>query len=44
VLEGIASAVEVETEIPERGRLALIVTVTRSGETPSRFQYVWESL
>lgn len=44
VLEGIASSVEVETAIPERGRLALYVTVTREGETPSRFQYVWESL
>ena len=44
VVQGIASSVAVETAIPERGRLALYVTVTREGETPSRFQYVWESI
>ena len=44
ISEGVASSVEVDTSRPERGRLALFITITRDGETPSKYQYVWESL
>ena len=40
---GIASEIEVETAVPDRGRLELYVTVIREGEVPSRFQYLWEA-
>lgn len=38
----IASDVEVETFIPSRGCLELEVLISREGETPTRFQYLWE--
>lgn len=38
----IASDVEIETAVPERGCLELSVVIVREGETPTRFQYLWE--
>lgn len=39
---GIASEIQVETEVADRGMLAVGVTINRERETPARFAYLWE--